>query len=188
MVEGSGKLPCGGDVLALLGEMERRAWRAAEQLPVLHRQASSWDGLIYRLGDISVVTPLDEVAEILDHPPEMTPVPGVRPWVVGIANVRGNILPVIDLESFFLDAPVKRGRRTRVLIVRDDAGATGLLVGAVGGMRHFPLEARAPADTEVLPSTLAPYVESQFVVDGERYQVLSLHALAGSAEFQMAAL
>ncbi len=175
-----------GDVLALLADIERKAWRAAEQLPVLHQQTTSWDGLIYRVGEVSVVTPLEDVAEILDHPPEMTMVPGIRPWVAGIANVRGNILPVIDMEAFFFDRPVKRGRRTRVLIIRDDGGSIGLLVREVGGMRHFARDARGPAVDP--PASLSPYIDAQFEAGRERFFVLNLRGLIGSAEFQMAAV
>ncbi len=176
----------GAAIVELLVDMERRAWRAAEMLPVLHEHASNWDGLIYRLGGYSIATPLDEVAEILDHMPVLTPVPGVSFWVAGIANVRGNILPVIDLEGFFLDAPIERSRRTRVLIVQDDGGQIGLMVNDVGGMRHFPLETRADADP--VPAPLTAYVDSMFKGEQENYLILSLRALASSAEFQMAAV
>ena len=46
-----------------------------------------------------LLTRMGEVSEILD-PPDYTRVPGVKDWVVGIANVRGSLLPLMDLKGF----------------------------------------------------------------------------------------
>jgi twitching motility protein PilI len=42
---------------------------------------------------------IGEVNEILTLP-VLTPVPGTRSWLLGVANVRGNLVPVIDLRDF----------------------------------------------------------------------------------------
>ena len=41
----------------------------------------------------------DEVVEILPMP-QVTPVPGAQPWLLGVANIRGNLLPIVDLKQF----------------------------------------------------------------------------------------
>ena len=47
-----------------------------------------------------MIAPMGNVVEMLPVP-EATPLPGVQPWVAGLANVRGRLLPLFDLEVFF---------------------------------------------------------------------------------------
>ena len=60
---------------------------------------SEWSGIAFRVGGNNLLAPLDEVVEILDMP-KLARVPLAQPWVCGIANVRGNLLPVVDLSGF----------------------------------------------------------------------------------------
>ncbi len=69
---------------------------------------------------------------------EFTPLPGVPPFVLGIANVRGQILSIIDLKSFF-DLPHKGlGQLNKLIILRDGQMEFGVLAddiarGTFGG-------------------------------------------------------
>jgi twitching motility protein PilI len=40
-------------------------------------------------------------------------VPGARSWILGLANVRGQLLPVIDLKQYFGSGELTIGRNTR---------------------------------------------------------------------------
>jgi twitching motility protein PilI len=60
---------------------------------------SEWSGIAFRVGDNSLIAALDEVVEILDMP-KLARVPLAQPWVCGIANIRGNMLPVVDFSGF----------------------------------------------------------------------------------------
>ena len=62
---------------------------------------------------------------------ELTPLPGTRPFVVGIINIRGQIVSIIDLKKFF-DLPEKGLTDLNKVIVLDNGTMTfGLLVDAV---------------------------------------------------------
>jgi twitching motility protein PilI len=54
----------------------------------------------FRLGSERFVVPRDEVREVLMVPPAITRVPGAKSWVRGLANVRGHLLPLVDLREF----------------------------------------------------------------------------------------
>jgi twitching motility protein PilI len=84
-----------------------------------------------------MVSPMMEVAELLTPPSSITKLPGVKPWVRGVANLRGRLLPLVDLESFFGNPPVKNLRR-RILSVEQSDLYSGLVVSEVFGMQHFP--------------------------------------------------
>ncbi len=69
---------------------------------------------------------------------EFTPLPGTPPFVLGIINVRGQILSVIDLKKFF-DLPEKGlTDLNKVIILRDDHMEFGLLADAILGVRSLP--------------------------------------------------
>ena len=81
---------------------------------------------------------------------ELTPLPCTPPFVRGIVNVRGRIVPVIDLKKFF-DLPEQGVTDLhRIIFVRGHDLELGLLADVVVGVRLLPVESLAPivADAE----------------------------------------
>ena len=74
------------------------------------------------------------------HPlKELTPLPCTPPFILGIINLRGQILAVIDLKRFF-DLPEKGlSDLNKVIILRRGRLEVGLLADAVAGVRALPL-------------------------------------------------
>ena len=76
---------------------------------------------------------------------DITPVPGTPPFVVGIINVRGQIVSVIDLKKFF-DLPAKGlPDLNRVIIIGNNEMEFGLLAEFVTGVRQISLADIQPA-------------------------------------------
>ncbi len=57
---------------------------------------------MFYVGDDRLIAPLNDIKEILNFPSAITKVPGTKPWMLGIANIRGTLLPVIDLQLFLI--------------------------------------------------------------------------------------
>jgi purine-binding chemotaxis protein CheW len=76
---------------------------------------------------------------------ELTPVPCTPPFVLGIINVRGEIVSVIDMKKFF-DLP-ERGLTdlNKVIIVHDDTMEFGILADAILGVRSILREEIQPS-------------------------------------------
>ena len=72
-----------------------------------------------------------EVAELGD----VTPVPGAGPAVLGVRNLRGQVLPVVDLATIFEVAP---GKAERIVIAERGGLRAGLAVDAVAGVEQLP--------------------------------------------------
>ena len=71
---------------------------------------------------------------------DLTPVPCTPPFVLGIINVRGRILSVLDLKKF-LDLPEKGlGDLNRVIILESDGMEFGVLADVILGVRSVPLK------------------------------------------------
>ena len=63
--------------------------------------------------------------------------PGAKSWVKGLANVRGQLLPMLDLRQFLGSGATTPGRNTRVVVVNHREIPAGLMVDEVLGFRRF---------------------------------------------------
>lgn len=76
---------------------------------------------------------------------ELAPVPCTPPFVLGMINLRGQILSVIDLKKFF-DLPEKGlTDLNKVLVVRSDRMELGILADVILGVRTIPLQDLQPS-------------------------------------------
>jgi purine-binding chemotaxis protein CheW len=80
------------------------------------------------------------------HPlKEYTPLPGTPPFVLGIINVRGQILSIIDIKRFF-DLPAKGlTDLNKVIILQSDQMTFGILADAILGIRKISITEVRPA-------------------------------------------
>jgi twitching motility protein PilI len=173
-------------VVGLLAELERRSRERAKGLPQQDLIQSFWEGVMFYIGDARLVAPLSAVKEILNFPSTLTQVPGTRPWMLGVANVRGNLIPVIDLQLFLIGRKTRRGRRSRVLVFGMGDNYTSVLVGEMVGMRHFARE--TARKIQASNNKFEKYVKFEFDQDGMTWPVFSLSALAEDPAFQIASL
>ncbi len=168
----------------LLRELERRGRAAAGA-----RDGSAgreWVGVAFRLGPESFLVAREETREVMSLPPSLTRVPGARAWIRGLANVRGQLLPVIDLRQYLGSGVTAPGRNVRVLVVNHRDFPAGLLVDEVLGFRRF-----ADAEFEPMPPpTLVRcerFLAGAFRRGSEAWPVLSLKLLVESPIFLQAA-
>jgi len=120
----------------LLRDIEARSRQKALGLPSQIEVRQTWSGIGFRLGDVRLVAAFGEVNEILPFP-QMTRVPSAQPWVLGLANVRGTLMPILDMGNFIEGRTTPIHRRSRILVINRDKLAAGLLVDEVFGLRHF---------------------------------------------------
>ncbi len=166
----------------LLAELERRLQTSRVDLAA--GSAQFWTGLGFRLGERWVVAPREDVREVIVTPP-LTRVPGGRPWLLGVANVRGGLLPVCDVQRLLGEEHHALARSSRVLVYNNDRVPAGFLVDEVVGYRQF-----APADQRMEmvggSGTLKPFLLGAFVREGQPWYALSLHKLAAGDAFNRA--
>ncbi len=76
---------------------------------------------------------------------ELTPLPCTPPFILGIVNVRGRVLPVLDLKKFF-DLP-ERGLTDlhRMILVRGNGLELGLLADVIVGIRSVSADSLQPS-------------------------------------------
>jgi twitching motility protein PilI len=171
--------------ILILHELERRSRGHAFGLPQQAEAKEAWHGIGFRLDDINLVAPLGHVREILVLP-TISRVPGAKEWVAGIANVRGTLLPVLDLQGFLNRRPTIYGRRTRTLVVEYGGVSAGLLVDEVSGLKHFFEEDRTRALPDV-PESMRGYLAGSFIHGGQSWVIFDMHRLVQDPEFMLVA-
>lgn len=168
-----------------LAAYEQRSLAHAAGAPEQIEAPGLWRGIGFRLGGRHFASSIAEVNEILT-PPALTAVPGARGWLLGVANVRGNLVPVVDLNDFIGGRRSVVGETTRVLIVRQPGGSVGLLIDELFGQRSFSEEQIAGAVGEI-DERYARFV-GENVQSGEMlWGLFSMGELVRTTEFQQAA-
>ena len=171
----------------LLRAMDQRCRSRAAGLPRMEDAREEWTGVLFRLHGVDLLAPMDEVAEIVSVT-SVASVPGVKPWVLGLANMRGNLLPVMDLQAFLYgEKPVSDPSTRRLLVVNHEGVLAGLVIDNVLGMRHFWRDEIAE-ELPQMDERVAPFVQYSFSRLGEHYGVFSPFRLAESEGFMDVAI
>lgn len=169
------------DPLALLRKIQQDSIQTSPGLPQEVQAAQLWSGVAFRLGDLRLVTALDEVTEVLPCP-SFTPVPGTRPWVKGVANVRGNLITIVDLSEHFDKPKVFLDDAARLMVMNVPGLSAGLLVHEVLGLRHFDEETERQQLPELDDPVMA-HVKGAFLRDDVLWGEFDMKSLAENAAF-----
>jgi twitching motility protein PilI len=165
----------GAHLYQMLREIEADGLRNAAPLPSRTDESPTWTGLGFLLGGLNAVAELGEVIEIL-KPPRVTALPRVKDWVLGIANMRGRLIPIVDVQraADAVSSTLRADRR--VLVVEDGDLVVGLVIERSFGMLRFPIDGLEPATAEA-PGLLGRYLEGAYRHHGRLYNVVRLRKL-----------
>lgn len=166
-------------------EYERRSLAHVAGLPEQLEAPGLWRGIGFRLGDAYLVSAIGEINEILMLPP-ISPVPGTKAWLLGIANVRGNLLSIVHLRGFLEGEPYKAGETTRVLSVKQTGGLVGLVVDEILGQKSFLEENRRDRQT-YLDSPISRFILHEYQQGQVCWGEFSMGSLLKVPEFLQAA-
>ena len=101
--------------------------------------------VVFRLDKEEFGVPIDSVQEIVRVPEVLTHVPKAPPFVEGVINLRGAVLPVIDLRRRFGLVNVERSDRQRVMVFLIEGVRTGFIVDSVAEVLKIHKAAIEPA-------------------------------------------
>ena len=121
----------------------RRTRLRQYQVQLLERMQAARNNAGARINQLGVMIgqerfllDLTQVGEIVPVP-SITLVPLTQPWYLGLANIRGNLISVIDLARYQLQSETAVGSDSRVVTFAGGLGFNcGLLVSRVYGLRH----------------------------------------------------
>ena len=113
--------------------------------------------IIFLIGDIECAVPADAVRGGVERITEVTAVPNTAPWVLGVVQVWGAIVSVVDLRAFLGQQPQPLNARSRLLVVTLKDMTIGFVVDAVTEMR--PVGSASAMDDPNVPPWLQPYAD-----------------------------
>jgi purine-binding chemotaxis protein CheW len=83
--------------------------------------------VVFKVGKSEYALPASDVLQ-MESFTSATPVPGSKPWVSGIIQVRGRIVPVVDVRMRFGLPPQEKTMDSRVVVATHGERAVALLV------------------------------------------------------------
>ena len=132
--------------------------------------ASQTKCVLAKVGSNDLAIRMENVVEILT-PPAITFVPNLPEWLLGVTNLRGDVVSICDLRVFLGIERPANDQDHRVVVVRSlrDEVSTGLVVDGIEGIRGLSL-ANLPPPAVDLHDRLSPYVTG-LVQDGQRIRL-----------------
>jgi len=126
--------------------------------------------------------PVQQVKEVLRYS-EITPVPGAPDYVLGIINLRGNVVTILDTRKRFALAPREVDDDTRILILEVAEQTVGILVDSVSEVMRL----RA-SEIETAPNVgndeSSKYIQGVASRDSHLLILVDLDKLLSDSEWQ----
>lgn len=170
-----------------LVELARLSQQHARELPAQVNASPRWSGIGFLLLNHRFVVSLGQIAEMLEIPPS-TRLPGVQPWVLGLANVRGRLLPLFDMPQMLGGKATGQRKQHRVLVIDTNNYYSGLIVDQAFGMQHFTSE-RYSEEASGVPEVVQSLVQGAYTdAVGNTWAVMNIPSLLQDPRFANAAL
>jgi purine-binding chemotaxis protein CheW len=135
----------------------------------------------YKLGEETYGINVMQVQEVLRHT-EIAPVPGAPDYVLGIINLRGNVVTVIDTRSRFGLPSSDISDNTRIVIIESDEQVVGILVDSVAEvvyLRSSEIDSAPNVGTE----ESAKFIQGVSNRDGQLLILVDLNKLLNDEEW-----
>jgi purine-binding chemotaxis protein CheW len=91
----------------------------------------------FRIGRETFGLPISIVREIV-RVPEITSVPNAPDYIEGVINLRGRIIPVVDLRKRFGEKITEPSKKNRIVVVELDSRRIGLIVNSASEVLKIP--------------------------------------------------
>jgi len=168
----------------MLRDMGNRTNANAAPVPVAHAYVEYWHGAAFDVLGTRCVASLKQTRKIVELTPTV-PIPGVKYWVRGLANIGGRVLAIADLSAF-----LSRGSATshgkQALVISGRGIHAGLVIDASYGGVRFPA---ADLRTDLpVAEQLQPYVSGVFPSEDGDHAVFNIEKLLSDTDFMQAGL
>ena len=136
----------------------------------------------FRIGNETYGVRIGSVREIV-RVPEITIVPNAPEAIEGVINLRGKIIPVMDLRKRFGNASVQPDKKNRILLVELESRLLGLIVSSASEVLKIPPSEIEPPGT-VFAEGESSYVTGVGKLKGRLIILLDIARLLRQPEFK----
>lgn len=150
-------------------------------------KASEMQLVVFELGNESCGVDISRIQDI-NRMQQITEIPHAPDSVVGVINLRGKVIPVVDLRKKLGLPPAEHTKSTRIMVVRTGEGLIGMIVDAVSQVLRISSDSVEPP-SPVLAGTDSRYLRGIAKIDEELIVLLDLdYVLSGKEKAEMADL
>jgi twitching motility protein PilI len=153
--------------------------------PALAAAPMTWMGTSLGIAGTPLLVGEGEIDELVEIP-AVTPIPGTKPWVMGVAAYMGGLLPIISGDVLFRQRSYAGRVREFCMVIRRPGFYFGITLSDVERNIKFPLEARDmdyPVDEDFANYTLGGFH------DGDRFlAILDVEKLVADSNLSNAAI
>ena len=132
--------------------------------------------LLFRLGDEEYGVPIDRVQSI-EELQKIVAVPDMPHYVRGVINLRGTVIPVVDLRLRFGMPAREYDDRTCIIIIEADSRVVGFIVDTVSEVHQIPGKNIQPAPEFKSGNGTDQFVTGLGTVEGEVKILLAIDEL-----------
>jgi purine-binding chemotaxis protein CheW len=166
------------DIRTILHEMREEYWESLSE--VEETQEEQLECITFALGGENYAFETNFAAEVI-RIPKLVKVPGVQEVIVGVFNLRGEIIAALDIRPFLGLPLAPLSAAGRIIVVKSDRFATGIITERVLGVTGLPLSSFEPA-MKYLSGPQREYIRGQMNREGSLFMLLDIAKLMASPE------
>ncbi|RXJ67022.1 chemotaxis protein CheW [Halarcobacter ebronensis] len=107
--------------------------------------ANTSEFMTFELGKMKYAIELPKIREILTYPDNITVLPNTSKWVKGLINLRGEVVPILDIRVRFKTGQVVYNESTAVIaVITEDNRMIGIVVDKVDDVQRIDVSTLAP--------------------------------------------
>lgn len=107
--------------------------------------ANTSEFMTFELGKMKYAIELPKIREILTYPDNITILPNTKEWVKGLINLRGEVVPILDVRLKFKTGEVVYNDSTAVIaVITEDKRMIGIVVDKVDDVQRIDISTLAP--------------------------------------------
>jgi len=120
------------------------------------RSSDQSEYMTFILGTMKYAIELPKIREILTYPEIITPLPNTTGWVKGLINLRGEVVPILDVRIKFNTGEIVYDENTAVIaVITADKRMLGIVVDKVDDVQKIDITSLSPVASmgSAIPST-----------------------------------
>ncbi|WP_419764031.1 MAG: chemotaxis protein CheW [Arcobacter sp.] len=147
--------------------------------------ANTSEYMKFVLGSMQYAIELPKIREILTYPEMITILPNVPSYIKGLINLRGEVVPVVDLRVKFKTGDIVNNQNTAVIaVVTKDKRMIGIVVDKVDDVQRLDLSALSPV-SDIGSSIPSKYLKGFVRLhNNEMLVIMDIEAVVSKAELE----
>jgi purine-binding chemotaxis protein CheW len=138
--------------------------------------------ICFHIDSVQFIVPIQDVLEVLENQ-SVTPLFKVTPCLRGLINLRGRVVPCMDISSYLGLPPRNLNEYTQFVLLGNDGFEIALCVDSVNKMKVFP-NTDIQNNIDSLPASIRDYTTGILQVQKQTLLLLSARNLIHSKELQ----